>query len=642
MKKNTTTKTPLTYAELEFDAVGTPHSPLYNDVYFSSGQGVAESRYVFLQHNNLPAQWQTLEPHRTWVIAETGFGTGLNFYLTATEFLAHAPEHSTLHFISFEKHPLSPASLKEAARRWPEFKAISDATLQHYPNLLPGLHRLQLHPRITLDLVYGDALDTVPDWAALHSNTVNSWFLDGFAPSKNPSMWQPILYRAVFNSLKANGTLATFTATGHVRRGLEAAGLTIKKAPGFGGKRNMLCGSKRTLGMPTSRQPKSIAIIGGGIAAACVAMELRDFPGQLRLIWAAEHAADAASGNPQAAMYPRLQAHWDVSSEFYAHAFCFSHKFYQQHVPQHVHWTGVELLERSIADRVRHKKIISRQLYPASLLEEKTNSLFMPNAGWLNPFALVTDLFQQLISYRLQQGLPVELVKHQQVKELHRDFNQWKIKTKQTTYRADHVVLCVGHSIHTHSKFQSQPMIKPVITSPALTQAHLPIRPIRGQITLLKQGELSNLKHVMCEHGYVLPPHKGMLCTGATFDKEDPIPRVKASDNEVNIAQLNSMLDTQFTTAQVIASRASVRSTTPDHLPIQGLLARASTCGNKTVHYAGLSVLLGLGSRGFTTAPWLAHGLVGEIMGTPRLFGQRLNHATGPSRFIKRDQTKTS
>lgn len=640
MNNHSLNKTPLTYAELEFDAKGTPSSTLYNDVYFSRGQGVAESNYVFLQHNQLPTKWRQLAANRTWVIAETGFGTGLNFYQAATLFLATAPATTRLHFVSFEKYPLQVADLKKIAAHWPEFNEISQATQAHYPELIPGLHRLRLHPRITLDLVFGDAVHTLPDWAAVHKNTVDSWFLDGFAPSKNPTMWQPIVYRAIFKSLTANGTLATFTASGHVRRGLETAGLSMNKARGFGHKRDMLYGTKRTLAMPTPRLPKSIAIIGGGIAAATMATELRDFTGELRLFWATVSPADAASGNPQAAMYPLLQAEWTVLSEFYTHGFLFSQRFYQQHVPQHVHWTGVELLHRSTDDTIRQQKIIKRKLYPPTMVQATANSLLIPNAGWLSPFAVVTDLFQQLMSYRKERGLTTTIVKSEPVITLERIASHWQIETTNATYRADHVVLCVGHSLAIAEKTKEKNNLH--IQCVAVQQANLPIRPIRGQVTLLTQGELSGLKHVVCENGYVLPPQQGVLCTGATFDREDPSSRLKESDNIANIEQLNSMLNTHFTVEQLIAGRASVRATTPDHTPIQGLLTRASGCGNKTVLCAGLSVISGLGSRGFTTAPWLAHAVACNILARPLPFGERIALASGTRRFLQRSQAKTN
>ncbi|RUO43806.1 bifunctional tRNA (5-methylaminomethyl-2-thiouridine)(34)-methyltransferase MnmD/FAD-dependent 5-carboxymethylaminomethyl-2-thiouridine(34) oxidoreductase MnmC [Aliidiomarina taiwanensis] len=609
----------LSYAELEFDEAGTPQSSRHGDVYFSRGQGAAECRYVFLQHNKLPQRWHKLQPGQHFVIAETGFGTGLNFYITATDFLAEAPQATHLHFVSFEKYPLQPSDLQAAIAHWPEFNDISAATLQHYPELFPGVHRLHIHPRITLDLVFGDVLDTLPDWAKAHASQVDAWYLDGFAPSKNPSMWQPSLYREVYTSLKANGTLATFTATGHVRRGLIQAGICMKKAPGFGHKRDMLYGVKRTFGMPRSRTPNSIAIVGSGIAAACMASELQDYPGSLTLLWSQKAPADGASGNPQAAVYPLLQAQWTRLSEFYSHAFEYARDFYQRKTPQHTHWTGVELYTRSSADAERQQKMLKRQLYPESFLHSSEKGLVMPKAGWLDPVAVVHDLFQQVIAYRTERGLSTRLVTNEPITQITRALYQWQLTTAKQQFKVDHLVLCTGH--HT-------------LAYPELED--LPIQPVRGQVTLVKKMEETTLSHVICQKGYALPPQGKVLCTGATFERGSVQTHIDEADDETNLLQLNEMLGSHYTKEHVIGHRASVRATTPDHLPVQGPLVRPKPPGQGVIRLNGVSVLLGLGSRGFTSAPWLAHLNACAILGRPQPAGATLLQATSADRFAKR------
>lgn len=618
----------LSYAQLKIDDQGTPRSTQHNDIYFSKGQGIAESRYVFLQHNALPQRWQTATKEakpeeKTWLIAETGFGTGLNFYVCAAEFLQQAPAHHQLHFVSFEKYPLHPKDFKAVAAQWPEFEPIHSPTLRLYPELIPGLHRLFIHPRITLDLVFGDVLETLPDWANVHLNQVDAWFLDGFAPSKNPSMWQTKLYFNIAHSLTSNGTLATFTATGHVRRGLEAAGLSMKKAPGFGQKRELLQGVKRTLAAPRKRLPQSIAVLGAGIAAACMATELRDFPGSLHLVWAKDTPADGASGNPQGVLYPLLQAQWSPLSELQAHSFLFARRFYQQHTPDLFHCSGVELRGRSADDQARYQKIIQQGLYPESLLQAKNGHAFLPQAGWLQPQLVVQQLFQQLLDYRQQQGLSTVLLTNEPVQRIEQQ-TQWQVQTRSHVFTVDQLVLCLAHET-------------------ALLQAidaniALPLQTRRGQITLLPAQQLSQLEQVICGQGYVLPPLQGVLCTGASFDAQTSTAVIKASDDNDNIAQLNQMLGTEFTLAQVLAQRASLRATTNDHLPIQGPVARWTKTERNWLFMPRLAILTGLGSRGLTTAPWLAHAIACDILGQALPYGQRLAEATGSQRFYLRAQ----
>ncbi len=72
------------------------------------------------------------------------------------------------------------------------------------------------------------------------------WFLDGFAPAKNPDMWTQNLFNAMARLARPGSTLATFTSAGFVRRGLQDAGFTMQKRKGFGRKREMLCGGDGT------------------------------------------------------------------------------------------------------------------------------------------------------------------------------------------------------------------------------------------------------------------------------------------------------------------------------------------------------------------------------------------------------------
>ena len=72
--------------------------------------------------------------------------------------------------------------------------------------------------------------------------TADCWFLDGFTPARNPLMWRRELYTLMAERSSAATTLASFTAAGDVRRGLEAAGFEVSRHPGFGGKRHRITG----------------------------------------------------------------------------------------------------------------------------------------------------------------------------------------------------------------------------------------------------------------------------------------------------------------------------------------------------------------------------------------------------------------
>ncbi len=219
---------------------GQPYSRIFGDIYFSRSSGIEEARHVFLRNNCLAKRWQALAPKGLFTVAETGFGTGLNFLCAWQLWRETAPETARLQFVSTEKYPLSCADLGRALAMWPELSALTRLLLTQYALPSSGMQQLLFNDgRVTLTLLLGDACETL---SQLHAE-IDAWFLDGFAPAKNPDMWQPELFDTM-SRLSAHGaTFATYTCAGMVRRGLISAGFEVEKVPGFGTKREMLRGS---------------------------------------------------------------------------------------------------------------------------------------------------------------------------------------------------------------------------------------------------------------------------------------------------------------------------------------------------------------------------------------------------------------
>ncbi|SHH49857.1 tRNA (5-methylaminomethyl-2-thiouridine)(34)-methyltransferase MnmD [Marivita hallyeonensis] len=207
-----------------------PVSRRFDDPYFSLDNGLAETRYVFLRGNDLPARFRD-----GLHIAELGFGTGLN--LLATMHLWRASgQTGTLHFTSFEAFPMTPDDMIRAQQAFPELSAIA-AELAPYWLAQAGTIAL---PGLSFTLIEGDARETVKHL----TRPVDAWYLDGFSPAKNPELWDPDLLAHVSAKATENGTAATYTAAGHVRRALDAAGFTTERIPGFGRKRHMTIARK--------------------------------------------------------------------------------------------------------------------------------------------------------------------------------------------------------------------------------------------------------------------------------------------------------------------------------------------------------------------------------------------------------------
>lgn len=219
-------------AKLRWESNALPVSTRFEDPYYSRQDGLAESRHVFLNGNDLETRFQRAEAFH---IAELGFGTGLNV-LAAVALWNALGQKTTLRITSFELYPLASEDMARALSIWPELSGLADELLCAWPS-----DEIML-PYARVSIVRGNVSQTLADW----HGSVDAWFLDGFAPARNPEMWADPVLMEVGKHTKPTGTFATYSAAGAVRRGLAAAGFSVEKRPGFGSKREMLVGQKRS------------------------------------------------------------------------------------------------------------------------------------------------------------------------------------------------------------------------------------------------------------------------------------------------------------------------------------------------------------------------------------------------------------
>ncbi|ETA52394.1 tRNA (5-methylaminomethyl-2-thiouridine)(34)-methyltransferase MnmD [Ponticoccus alexandrii] len=202
-----------------------PVSTRFDDPYFSLEDGLSETRHVFLAGNGLPGRFRD-----GFHVAELGFGTGLNL-LTTLKAWRDTGQSGRLRFTTFEAFPLEAPEMLRAQAAFPELKALSQELAPFWQQ---GAHGFDL-PDLRFEMIVGDARETLPRW----QGTADAWFLDGFSPARNPELWGEALLAEVAGHMAAGGTTATYTAAGHVRRALQAAGLTVARVPGYGRKRHM-------------------------------------------------------------------------------------------------------------------------------------------------------------------------------------------------------------------------------------------------------------------------------------------------------------------------------------------------------------------------------------------------------------------
>lgn len=240
-------KSQVKFAEIYFNEQNTPMSKQFDDIYYSNESGLDEINHVFIEGNQLMTRFVTY-PQSTFTLGETGFGSGLNFLVLWRFFDQFKAVHAnhplkTLHFISVEKYPLKPADLLLIHQQYPELAPYASKLQAIWPVALQPCQTFNLAPDITLTLYGLDVLDFAQHLMGL-KRAIDAWFFDGFSPTKNPDMWSIALFTLLYQVTSPQGTFATFTAAGHVRRNLIASGYHVAKKSGFGKKREMLIGCK--------------------------------------------------------------------------------------------------------------------------------------------------------------------------------------------------------------------------------------------------------------------------------------------------------------------------------------------------------------------------------------------------------------
>ncbi|HEX7812935.1 MAG TPA: tRNA (5-methylaminomethyl-2-thiouridine)(34)-methyltransferase MnmD, partial [Burkholderiales bacterium] len=284
---------PIVPASPAFRPDGTLYSEQFDDVYASAHGSLEQARHVFLNGNNLPERWRSPGP---FVIIETGFGAGLNFLATWQLWKQTAPADARLDFISVEKHPFSLADLQRIHAAFPELAPLARQLHENWPTLLPGFHRLHFEGgRLNLTLLLGEAAESLAQLEA----SADAFFLDGFAPARNPAMWTKPVFRELARLAKPGATFATYTVASSVREGLGAAGFAVEKRQGFIGKREMLAGRYAgSRAYAKNIHDKRAIVVGAGLAGSTCAQRLNQRGWAVQVIEGHTAPAQEASGNP--------------------------------------------------------------------------------------------------------------------------------------------------------------------------------------------------------------------------------------------------------------------------------------------------------------------------------------------------------
>ena len=651
---------PLERAEIEWSDAGEPRSRRYRDPYFSAADGLLESRHVFIDGCALPARLAGCGGRR-YAIGELGFGAGLNFLLTWATWREHAPKAVSLHYLGIDKHPLRRDELRRALARWPRLAALAGELIASFPPPLEGIHRRLFDGgRVVLDLHWADVGRALDELQWLRDLRFDSWYLDGFAPARNPSMWGGERFSALARLSAPGAGIATYSAAGQVRRDLLAAGFAVHKRPGYGRKRECLAGTLAA--HPTRAAPAGAAdaaragpapghalVIGAGLAGAHVAAALARREMAVTVL---ERGAVAgrASGNAQGVLFNRLSHRRSALADFSLAAGLYAARLYAQMLREGELRAGIDgaligclqSLDASAAARLAETlaalpelgSVLSAAQGGARLGQALTGpSLWQPDSGWFAAPALCRALLaHSRITVREQCS---DLSIH-----YGRD-RQWQAVFQSRRCRVSAPLLVVAAGVDSNA----------LLPAPGL-----PLRSVRGQTTQVPAAATTPLKTVLCHAGYVAPAVHGEHCIGATFAPRDPRRDLRASDHRDNIDKLASALPAWAASlatldARTLAGRAELRCASPDYLPMVGAVPsvarfreRFAALGRDGWHSVeasdayvpGLYVSTAHGSRGLSYAALGAEVLASTICGEAAPVPAALCRALAPARFTLR------
>ncbi|WP_016760887.1 bifunctional tRNA (5-methylaminomethyl-2-thiouridine)(34)-methyltransferase MnmD/FAD-dependent 5-carboxymethylaminomethyl-2-thiouridine(34) oxidoreductase MnmC [Leptospira weilii] len=638
----------------------TPVSDRFEDIYFSPENGLEETKHVFIGGNDLPNRWKNSNIQNSFCILELGFGTGLNFFTTWKEYLKHK-NRFRLHFISVEKFPLSREEISKAISAFSELGEIKEEFLSSYQDLIPGMNYFRfLEGKIHLTLFLGDVADALCEI----SGKVDAIFLDGFAPSKNPEMWEESVLRNLKNVSKPETTFSTFTVARNVRDSLSSAGFTLEKRPGFGRKREMLTGkysnpaSETKESIPKEKpwckrsdpesQIKTAAIVGAGIAGSTLAYSLSKRGIQVFLI-DPSGIANETSGIPVAISHPHLTKTPGSVSLFTLRAFRYALSFLSSFADKDqfgkvglfhgvTEEASLERFRKSIENHRLTEEIASWKPNDSDFHENnrfiKELGVFFENGFWTRPGSIARKCADQprIKSIRATAN------------SFERTGTFWKLGLKESDQKilADSIIFCNSY------------LIGKLVSSLFEGEEIFPINKVRGQLISLKETENSSrFPNILCAEHYLTPSVQEEHILGSTFDEFDLNPEPRKKDTDLLLQYVQTKYPTlKFDSNCVLSEKTGFRAQTPDRFPIIGPIfdpkvfretykeidlprnQRKTFPNLKTI--PGLYVFGGLGSRGVLSSFLGAEILASLILGEPAPVEFSILESLHPARFLYR------
>jgi tRNA 5-methylaminomethyl-2-thiouridine biosynthesis bifunctional protein len=537
---------------------------------------------------------------------------------------------------------------------------LADELQRAWPPATPDLHALAFDQgRVRLLLAWGDVAAVLPDLVA----QVDAFYLDGFAPARNPAMWQPQVLQRLPRLAAPGATAATWSVARELRDGLAAGGFEVHKAPGFGGRRWMSVARfapRFTPPLPPGRQPAAggpgspaaqgarALIVGAGLAGCATAFALQAQGLQCTVLEAGAGPASRTSGNLGGLLHGTLHAddgphaRWLRACALHAQRLL-APWVAEGHLPGQLH--GLLRLEQQLAPAAMQALLQAQALPPnyVQALDGPTASAaagtalpgpawLYPGAGWVSPAALCSTLLQHS-GAQLRTATRVHALRRLQ--------DQWQLLDEdgQLLDQAPLLVLANAHDAQR-----------------LLAAGSLPASArVRGQVSVLPAGTpgLPALQLPVAGTGYALRLPDGRLLCGATTQHHDEEATLRPEDHRHNLQRLAQLTgfapgeDGAGTALAGLDGRVGWRQQVSDRLPLLGAvpdLAAWSAAGARArrdqprlvPRLPGLYVHAALGSRGIAQSLLGGELLAAWITGAPWPVPAPLADAVDAARFVAR------
>ena len=585
---------------------GVLRSSRFGDIYFSTDGGLAETRHVFINGTRLDNRLAT---GKSLIIAETGFGTGLNFLAVCAEVL-RTNSKSKIDYVSVEGCPPSKEVVAQALSGFSELAGLCKELLQQWPRRWLGVHHLSfLNGQIDLHLHYGQAEQVLPtlDFSA------DIWFMDGFSPAKNPELWSTQICQQIARLSAHHASLATFTVAAAVRGALTDAGFTVQKSPGFGRKRDMLTASyDKGFTRAKAASPHSVLVIGGGIAGCAVAGGLQALGSEVTILDAADQPGAGASGNPAGIVVPFLTVGDMLSSRLSISCLADTRKSLDAH--QLILSDGVISLDHDDRKTSRQKKLAA-QGFPVDLALYKEADELSDLSGL--PLSRSGLFFETGAVIRPQQfaqhlAASVPRLYGAKVISVSGEAGDWVAQCADgRRFTADHLVFCSGADLPSLLQLVNQDLGTYQVTSGQLSE-------------LPSTTSLASSQIALNYSGYLTPVIEDCQYLGAGFDPTGDTAVTKAGHLH-NLDLMPSELQGLAGDPSGWRGRTSRRLAYPDRLPLAGPLI------------PGVSVVSALGARGLTLASLIGKSVARQITGQLPLLPYQILSGLNPQRFFERN-----